>query len=164
MIEYPNLMQATNYAAVVEDVDTVSKTLSIALEPLGIRPWRIYDKVQYGKGRGPKVIGGGGASVVKFATTKLVSQPGEIQLTLIQPLEGDSIWGRYLKEYGNSWHHIEFIESVEKVEQIAKDFEKAGAKKVFEFEFADGRRGYYFDLDGVVFAVSPTYQYLPDEF
>ena len=161
MLQYPYMMQSTNYAAVVDDIETVTKTLSIALKPLGIRPWHIYEKVELGK---KYKINVGNASAIKVATTKLDSQPGKIQLDLIQPLEGDSIWADYLKKYGSSWFQIEFVESEEKVEQVAKDFESAGAKKVFELEFADGRKSYYYDLDGVVFAISPPYQILSSDF
>lgn len=169
MLVYPDLVQKTNYAAVVEDIEKITKQLSIALKPLGITPWEVTENCTIGaesvSGHKTIIHTGGGLASFRVAVAKIMAEPGQIQLTMIQPLNGDSIFSEYLNKYGNSWHHIEFVETPENIQVICADFEEAGAEKILELELPDGRKLFYYDMDGVIFALAPEFQYVGiDEF
>lgn len=101
---------------IVKDMDQTIKALS---KVFGIGPFRTItwppadrtdvQKFYYGKP---------GNFTARMAFTEL----GPIELELIQPLEGESIWANFLKEHGEGIHHIRFnVSDVEPViEYMAK--------------------------------------------
>ena len=88
-------------AIVVKDIQrTVENYWSI----LGIGPWDIYaweaptvyDRKYYGK--------------PTWAREKIaLAQVGAVQLELVQPVEGDSIYQDFLTEHGEGLHHLKFL-------------------------------------------------------
>lgn len=163
MLKYPYYMQKTNYAAVVKEIEPLSRQLSIALEPLGLQPWRIIENCTMGvtaKSGHKSTVSVGKGGKFRVAVSNLMSQPGQIQLTLIQPLDHDTVFAEYYDKFGSSWHHIEFIEDEDVCKMVENDFQQAGAEKVFEIALPDGRKCVMFDLDGVRFSIAPPFQYL----
>lgn len=87
---------------VVRDLDKATAALS---EIFGIGPFRTIEwpptdradieRYYYGKP---------GDFSARMAFTEL----GPVELELIQPLEGDSIWADFLREHGGGIHHIRF--------------------------------------------------------
>lgn len=87
---------------VVRDLDKVTAALS---QVFGIGPFRTIDwppadradiqRFYYGKP---------GSFRARMAFTEL----GPIELELIQPLEGESIWADFLEKHGEGIHHIRF--------------------------------------------------------
>jgi catechol 2,3-dioxygenase-like lactoylglutathione lyase family enzyme len=86
---------------------------------LGIGPWNIYsweeplvyDHMYHGK--------------PAWARAKIAqAQVGKVQLELYQPIEGNSIYGDFLKECGEGLHHISFF--VDNVDETAAELEKEG--------------------------------------
>jgi len=86
---------------------------------LGIGPWEtylwepplIYDRKYYGK--------------PSWAREKIaLARVGNVQLELVQPVEGDSIYRDFLLEHGEGLHHINFL--VDDVDEMAAKLTEAG--------------------------------------
>ena len=88
---------------VVRDLDA---TLRRYVDDFGIGPWQVQefdpesakDMREYGQ---PVERSGRGA-VTRFATTMI----GGVMWELIEPLDEDSLWARFLAEKGEGVHHI----------------------------------------------------------
>jgi len=101
---------------VVQDLD---RTITVLSEVFGIGPFRAIDwpppdrtdiqSVYYGEP---------GDCSARMAFTEL----GPIELELIQPLEGKSIWADFLEKHGEGIHHIRFnVPHLEPVIQYLAD-------------------------------------------
>ena len=71
----------------------------------GMGPWRIADYPPTGSNPFTEYYGKKGDFKAKFCFYHL----GNIELEIIQPLEGDNIWADFIKEHGNAIHHIKFL-------------------------------------------------------
>ena len=96
-------------AIVVEDLELVAQNY---WNILGIGPWAIfdwesplvYDRKYYGK--------------PAWARERIaLAQVGNVQLELVQPVDGPSIYADYLKECGEGLHHLNFL--VDDVDETA---------------------------------------------
>lgn len=87
---------------VVADLDASIKNLS---EIFGIGPFRVIDWPPEGRTDIEKYYHGQpGNFTARMAFTEL----GSVELELIQPMEGESIWADFLREHGGGIHHIRF--------------------------------------------------------
>ncbi len=87
---------------VVADIDQATRNLS---EIFGIGPFRIIDWPPEGREDIEKFYyGQPGDFTARMAFTEL----GAIELELIQPVSGKSIWADFLREKGGGIHHIRF--------------------------------------------------------
>jgi methylmalonyl-CoA/ethylmalonyl-CoA epimerase len=86
-VEMPPLAQV---GIVVRDVE---KTMDFYTAAFGFGPWTIFDEIP---NPGFKV---------KIA----MAQSGQVQLELIQVLEGESLHSKFLKEKGEGLHHLAFF-------------------------------------------------------
>lgn len=155
----PNPRLLTHFAAVVENLEETAELWTKALEPLGIHPWRIFDSRKGGEDHAGNLckMHIGETTLIKVGITELDALNG-LSIELIEPLEGDSIWSRFLEEHGNCWQHVEFVQPWEECKVIIDSFEKAGAKKTFDLEFPDGRHAVYFELPGgIPFCIAPPH-------
>jgi methylmalonyl-CoA/ethylmalonyl-CoA epimerase len=88
---------------VVRDLDA---TLRRYVDDFGIGPWQVQefdpesakDMREYGQ----SVERSGRGAVTRFATTMI----GGVMWELIEPLDEDSLWARFLAEKGEGVHHI----------------------------------------------------------
>ena len=88
---------------VVRDLDA---TLRRYVDDFGIGPWQVptfdpesaKDMREYGQ----SVERSGRGAVTRFATTMI----GGVMWELIEPLDEDSLWARFLAEKGEGVHHI----------------------------------------------------------
>jgi len=95
---------------VVADLDQAMQHL---IEIFGIGPFRVTDWPPEGRTDIQKFYyGKPGNFTARMAFTEL----GPVELELIQPLEGESIWGDFLREHGGGIHHIRF--NVDKAEPV----------------------------------------------
>ena len=103
-------------AIVVNDLELVAKNY---WDILGIGPWAIfnweaplvYDRKYHGKPACAKE---------RIALT----QVGNVQLELLQPLEGPSIYADWLAEHGEGLHHVNFL--VDNMDEVAGLLEAEG--------------------------------------
>jgi methylmalonyl-CoA/ethylmalonyl-CoA epimerase len=88
---------------VVRDLDA---TLRRYVDDYGIGPWQVHefdpenakDLHEYGQ----QVGRSGRGAVTRFATTMV----GRVMWELIEPLDEESVWARFLAEKGEGVHHI----------------------------------------------------------
>jgi catechol 2,3-dioxygenase-like lactoylglutathione lyase family enzyme len=97
--------------AVVADLD---KAIHYLEEIFGLGPFRVIDWPPEGRTDIVKFYyGKPGDFTARMAFTEL----GPIELELIQPLEGESIWADFLREHGGGIHHLRFnVEDVTPVQ------------------------------------------------
>jgi methylmalonyl-CoA/ethylmalonyl-CoA epimerase len=96
---------------VVGDLEKATRNLT---ETFGIGPFRVIDWPPEGR---PDMLkyyhGQPGEFTARMAFTEL----GSVELELIQPLEGESIWKDFLREHGDGIHHIRFnVDDIEPVQ------------------------------------------------
>jgi len=126
-------------ALVVKDVQaTVENYWNI----LGIGPWEIYsweaplvyDRKYHGK--------------PAWAKEKIaLAQVGAVQLELVQPVDGDSIYQDFLTEHGEGLHHLQFL--VDDVDETAEILAKEGFPSLQSGRFgtSEDKGGYnYIDI------------------
>src|ERR671920_2176269 len=88
---------------VVRDLDA---TLRNYVDDFGIGPWQVHEfdpeSAENMLEQGRPVEPSGRGAVTRFATTMI----GGVMWELIEPLDEDSIWARFLAEKGEGVHHI----------------------------------------------------------
>lgn len=88
---------------VVRDLDA---TLRKYVDDYGIGPWQVHefdpDTAEDVREYGQPVVRAGRGAVTRFATTMV----GGVMWELIEPLDEDSLWARFLAEKGEGVHHI----------------------------------------------------------
>ena len=101
---------------VVADLDQSIRNLS---EIFGIGPFRVIDWPPEGRTDIQKFYHGEpGDFTARMAFTEL----GSIELELIQPISGKSIWADFLREKGGGIHHIRFnVEEIDPVQDYLAD-------------------------------------------
>jgi methylmalonyl-CoA/ethylmalonyl-CoA epimerase len=122
----------TQVAMIVKDLD---QTIENYWMEFGIGPWHIYT---YEKPLIKYMSYHGEPSDYKM---RMALAPfGQMQLELIEIIEGDSIYADFVKEHGYGIHHIQFL--VDDVQSALAEVEAAGLKVI-----QDGS-GYGADGDG----------------
>jgi catechol 2,3-dioxygenase-like lactoylglutathione lyase family enzyme len=130
----------------INQIGIVVKDLELVAENywniLGIGPWRIfnweapfiYDRKYHGK--------------PVCAREKIaLAQVGDVQLELLQPVEGPSIYADWIEEHGEGLHHLNFL--VNDVDEIAGQLEAEGFRSMQSGRYgpADRQGSFtYFDI------------------
>jgi hypothetical protein len=73
-----------------------------------------------------------------------VTWVGDVELELIQPVEGPNIYWRHLEEHGEGMHHVKDVMSDEECERTIERFREQG-HEVIQTGWIDGDVHYYFD-------------------
>lgn len=85
-------------SVVVPDLDAAMRTY---VEGYGIGPWHVYE-FDPGNVTGMHERGRPVARSWRLA----LAQVGDVQWELVQPLDGDSVYARFLAEHGPGVHHV----------------------------------------------------------
>jgi len=136
----------------VLQVGLVVKDLQQSMERywklLGIGPWNIYTyappMLREGTVRGKRV---------DYSMRLAHAMSGPVQVELIQPLEGPSIYTEHLAQKGEGLHHIQ--SRVENIEEVLAAFEKLGIGVLMSGKFGEGEF-YYLDTEpplGVIYEI-----------
>lgn len=115
---------------------------------LGIGPWRVYTYAPPML-REPTLRGQPAAYAIRIAH----AQAGPLQLELIQPLSGPSIFAEHLEARGEGLHHIQ--SRVENIEEVLAAFQRLGVGVLMSGKFGDGEF-YFLDTErllGVVYEI-----------
>ncbi len=114
---------------VVADVDQATRNLS---EIFGIGPFRVIDWPPEGRTDIQKFYyGKPGNFTARMAFTEL----GPIELELIQPVSGESIWADFLREKGGGIHHIRFnVDDINPIREYLADHD------IFPAQYGSGIR------------------------
>lgn len=116
---FRNLIQV---GMVVSDLD---KTLEAFQSLLGIGPFRIAEYPPAGEENCLREYQGKPAD---FTAKFCFFHFGNIELEVIQPLSGDSIWSDFLREHGPGLHHLKF--SMDRLEPARRQLEEHGFRCV----------------------------------
>jgi methylmalonyl-CoA/ethylmalonyl-CoA epimerase len=96
---------------VVADVDQATKYLT---EIFGIGPFRIVDWPPEGRTDIKKFYHGEPGD---FTARMAFAELGPVELELIQPVSGESIWADFLRDHGGGIHHLRFnVNDIEPVQ------------------------------------------------
>jgi methylmalonyl-CoA/ethylmalonyl-CoA epimerase len=95
------LAHLVQIGAVVHDAQATMEKLSAVF---GFGPWHVYEWPKHRTEMRGRYRGQPGNFRFLMAFTQL----GHIELELVQPLEGDSIYAEFLREKGEGLHHIHF--------------------------------------------------------
>lgn len=155
----PSYQMHTHIAAVVKDIKKTAEKWSVALANLGLHPWRIFPSQKGGPdhaGR-PCKMNVGNPTLINVGLTEIDALNG-LQIELIEPVEGESVWSKDYDKRGPSWQHLEIAAEPEDLQTLFETFEKAGGKLTFDLEFSDGRHAFYFEFaGGISFCVAPPH-------
>jgi hypothetical protein len=82
---------------------------------------------------------------------------GPLTLELLQPLDDQSIWSKFIEEHGEGIHHLAF--GVSDYDGTVKTFEERGHPLLTAAVF-DGERWCYFEMDpgGIVIEFREEYK------
>ncbi len=132
----------TGVGLVVKDVQ---KTVENYWNILGIGPWDIYPW------ESPLVYERRHHGRRAWAREKLaLAQVGEVQLGLMEPIEGDSIYQDWLMEHGEGLHHLSFlVDSADDVDRTAEILANEGFPSLQSGRFRDNGAFNYIDIKPV---------------
>ena len=131
-----NLGEIAQVALVVQDLQQAMQTY---WKVLGIGPWSIYTYAPSAL-RETMVRG----KPVEYSMRLAIAHVGALQVELIQPLEGPSIYKEFLAKQGEGLHHIQ-----SRVDDIAKTlaaFREQGVDVLMSGKFGEGEF-YYMDTE-----------------
>jgi 4-hydroxyphenylpyruvate dioxygenase-like putative hemolysin len=107
-------------------------------EKMGVGPFKIfqpeYHEISY--------LGRQGNFRMKVA----IASFGPIEIELIEPLAGESVYNQFLKERGGGIHHLAFDVSdldgvAEKFKSLGVDVVMSGARKGLRFAYLNAKQG-----------------------
>jgi len=108
---------------IVADVEKATKNLT---EIFGIGPWRIIDWPPAGRTDIQKFYHGEPGT---FTARMAFAELGTVELELIQPLTGDSIWADFLRDHGGGIHHLRFnVDELEPVQARLAQYDIVSAQ------------------------------------
>jgi len=150
----PIFTKTMQIGIVVRDLDA---TMRKYVDEYGIGPWKIYDFIakdlhEYGQ-------------PVKRSWRLAVAMVGQLQWELIEPLDNESIYARFLAEKGGGVHHVAV--AAQSFDEMLATEAKRGIDVVLSGEF-EGVRVAYLGTDrdlGVIleiFSGMPNLEQRPD--
>lgn len=127
-------------AWVVEDLDALEQLLS---RQFGVRSWVRLDSIHFG----PDSCTYRGAPA-DFTADISMAYAGELQLELIRPVAGESIYTEFLASSGPGLHHVCFL--TDDMDRAVANAESAGLDVVQRGSMAGGSIEFVY-LDGAAF-------------
>jgi len=122
-------------------VKDLHKSIENYYKYFGISPWHIYT---YGKPLVKKMTLYGKETEYKMKVG--LSYFGDMRIELIEPLEGDTLYEKFVNEHGYGIQHLGFL--VDNMDRAIKTAEEAGFKMVMDGSgFGPDSDGHYAYLD-----------------
>ena len=148
----PVFTETIQIAVVVRDLEATMRTY---VEDYGIGPWHVYefnpgtvkDLREYGE-------------PVERSWRLAISQVGQVQWELIEPLDDESIYARFLAEKGEGLHHIGV--AVESYEDTIASLEAKGRQVVLGGEYG-GLNFAYLGTDGDLGLITEIFSGAPGD-
>jgi methylmalonyl-CoA/ethylmalonyl-CoA epimerase len=98
----PDFGPCIQIGVVVRDLDRATQALS---DLFGIGPWRTIVYPPEDRTDVPTTYRG---QAGQFRYRLAFADLGSVELEMVQPLEGESIWSDFLRQHGEGVHHIRF--------------------------------------------------------
>jgi len=131
----------------ISQVAVVVKDLRKAMEnywkTLGIGPWSVYTFAPPAL-REPSIRG----KPVPYSMRLALTKAGSVELELIEPLEGPSIYKEFLAKRGEGLHHLGFL--VDDLDNALAAFKKMGIDVLMSGRWGDVSEYYYMDTEAVL--------------
>lgn len=147
----PAFTQAMQIGIVVRDLDA---TVRKYVDDYGIGPWKFYE---FNPGNAKDLCEYG--QPVKRSWRLAVAMVGQLQWELIQPLDDESIYARFLAEKGGGVHHIAV--AAQNFDEMLATQAKKGADLVLSGEF-EGVKVAYLDTDRDLGVFLEIFNGMPD--
>lgn len=141
-----------NYKQIALVVRDVYKAMDHWSQLLGVGPW---DVRHFTPETARDFTVDGELVTEPFDFIAAVCWAGDIEMELIQPIEGPNIYWRHLEEYGEGLHHIKDVMPDDELPAAVKHFEDAGYP-VIQTGKLDDDVHYYFDTRdtlGMIFEI-----------
>ncbi|MFC2024241.1 VOC family protein [Chloroflexota bacterium] len=122
-------------AVVVNDRDDTTRILSSVF---GLGAWKDFE---YSANKAELMVGD--PFHLKIAFTKL----GHTLLEVIEPVDRNSLWAKFLAQTGGGFHHIAY--NVSNWDKVVSAVEKAGGKRLIGASYK-GNRWVYLFLNGII--------------
>ena len=107
-------------------VADIEKSMHYLEEVFGIGPWRVIDWPPAGRTDIKKFYHGEPGD---FTARMAFAEMGSVELELIQPKEGKSIWADFLRDHGGGIHHIRFnVDELEPVQDHLAKYDIVSAQ------------------------------------
>ncbi len=132
----PAFTQTVQIGIVVRDLEA---TMRKYVEDFGIGPWQIFE---FNPGNAPDLREYG--KPVQRSWRLAVAMVGQMQWELIEPLDNESIYARFLAEKGGGVHHIAV--AVQNFDKMAATEAERGSELVLSGEF-EGVKVAYLDTE-----------------
>jgi methylmalonyl-CoA/ethylmalonyl-CoA epimerase len=132
------MLRISQIAIVVRDIDAALESYHRAL---GWGPWNVYehkpptlhDTYLHGK-------------PVEYTMIGAEAHVGDIDVELLQPVDGPSIYKEWLEEHGEGLHHIAVMRATpEEAEETMRHFAGLGADVLMEGRIGESIHYYYLD-------------------
>jgi methylmalonyl-CoA/ethylmalonyl-CoA epimerase len=134
----------------VAQVGFVVKDLDAAVEQywklFGIGPWHFYT---YGKPLVKKMSYRG--KPAEYRMRIALANAGPLRIELIQPLEGDTVYGEFVRDHGYGIHHLGIV--VKDIQASLRAAEEAGVAMTMDgsgFGLEGDGRYAYLDTEGLI--------------
>jgi methylmalonyl-CoA/ethylmalonyl-CoA epimerase len=125
-------------AIVVKDIERVVENY---WNILGIGPWTIYNWEE------PLVYERKYHGKAAVAREKLaIAQVGDVELELVQAVEGPSIYRDWIEEHGEGLHHVEFlVDTIDDYDKTVEVLVQEGFSSIQSGRFGTPEQGYAFN-------------------
>ena len=112
----------------------IEKSMKKWVDTFNVGPWLV---AELNDENCNDVIENGEPSTKPFRFITAVAMFGEIQLELIQPLHGVSIYEEYMEKHGESIHHIKEYIAEDKIEGVAQEYVDKGLRVIRQGHFIE---------------------------
>ncbi len=110
-----------DFAQIGVVVRDIHQTMNVLTEVFGIGPWRVFNIPPEDHKDLPRFYYG---KPTNYSTIQAFAELGPVELELIQPLEGESIFTDFLEKHGPGIHHIRF--NVDHMEPVVNHLKEHG--------------------------------------
>lgn len=152
----------TQIAIVVKDV---RKTMELYYKNLGWGPWNVYE---YGPPLLHDTVLRGSPTYYTMIGAEAHVEPVDVEL--IQPIDGPSIYQEWLDKHGEGVHHIACMKVGSDATELRKQFDALGMKELMSGSIGETIRYFYLDTEptlkfilesgsGHAIDLTPTYVY-----
>jgi len=136
-MEKPIFNKVNQIAMIVKDAEATAKRY---WDDTGIGPWRFYtidplntsDMMLRGK-------------LVEHSFIAAIASVGDVELELIQPLCGESLYAEHLAQHGEGLHHVEF--GVDDFDETMAHFQEKGYNEIQNGRIFGAGTYIYLDTD-----------------
>jgi len=127
-------------AMVVRDCKETAKRY---YDDLGIGPWTFYTFDSRDNARDSRLRG----EAVDHAFLTAAAMVGDVQIELIEPLRGESVYAEHIEKHGESLHHIAFKYGAADFKNAKAHLIEKGYREVQGGRLFDMANYAYFDTD-----------------